>query len=97
LLINFFFALKGAGIPVSIKEFLHLLEALQKNVTHATLDEFYYLARLMLVKSETNFDKYDKAFAAYFKGINQLPDAEINLSYDGLLVKWTHLSRQISA
>ena len=50
MLIDFFFTLKDAKIPVSIKEFLTLLEALQKNVIDASMDDFYYLSRLTLVK-----------------------------------------------
>jgi uncharacterized protein len=69
MLIDFFFALKEAKIPVSIKEFLTLLEALQRNVVGASLDDFYYVARLTLVKDEANYDKFDRAFGQYFKGI----------------------------
>jgi uncharacterized protein with von Willebrand factor type A (vWA) domain len=70
VLIDFFFTLKDARIPVSIKEFLILLEALQKNVISPSLDEFYYLSRITLVKDEAHFDKFDKAFGLYFKGID---------------------------
>jgi uncharacterized protein with von Willebrand factor type A (vWA) domain len=70
VLIDFFFTLKNAGIPVSIKEFLLLLEALDKNVIDHSFDDFYYLARLTLVKDEAHFDKFDRAFALYFKGID---------------------------
>lgn len=69
MLIDFFFMLKDAKIPVSIKEFLLLLEALEKEVIGPSLDDFYYLARLTLVKDEAHFDKFDRAFALYFKGI----------------------------
>jgi len=72
MLIDFFFTLREAGIPASIKEFLALLEALQKNVIARTLDDFYHLARLTLVKDEAHFDRYDRAFAAYFKGVDAL-------------------------
>ena len=70
MLIDFFFTLKDAKIPVSIKEFLTLLEALQQQVIDSSMDDFYYLARLTLVKDEAHFDKFDRAFAQYFKGIN---------------------------
>ncbi len=69
MLIDFFFALKEFGIPVSIKEFLVLIEALQKHVAYCSVDDFYYLARTSLVKDEKHFDKYDRAFGKYFKGI----------------------------
>ena len=68
MLIDFFFTLKDARVPVSIKEFLLLLEALEKNVINPSIDEFYYLARTTLVKDVANFDKFDKAFGYYFHG-----------------------------
>jgi uncharacterized protein with von Willebrand factor type A (vWA) domain len=70
VLIDFFFTLKDAKVPVSIKEFLILLEAMQKNVIGPSLDEFYYLARTTLVKDEAHYDKFDQAFGMYFKGID---------------------------
>jgi uncharacterized protein with von Willebrand factor type A (vWA) domain len=72
VLIDFFFTLKDAKIPVSIKEFLILLEAMQKNVISPSLDDFYYLSRTTLVKDEAHYDKFDKAFGLYFKGIDTI-------------------------
>jgi uncharacterized protein with von Willebrand factor type A (vWA) domain len=69
MLIDFFFALRGAKVPVTIREFLTLLEALERQVIAPSLDEFYFLARLVLVKDEAHFDKFDRTFGAYFKGI----------------------------
>ena len=74
MLIEFFFKLKQGGVPVTIKEFLTLLEALRSHLIGGSLDEFYYLARVCLVKDETQFDRYDRIFAAYFNGINEVPD-----------------------
>lgn len=74
MLIDFFFALRNAKVPVSIKEFLTLLEALEKSVIAPSLDDFYYLARLTLVKDEAHFDKFDRAFGMYFKGIEAVFD-----------------------
>jgi uncharacterized protein with von Willebrand factor type A (vWA) domain len=74
MLIDFFFALRNAKVPVSIKEFLTLLEALEKSVIAPSLDEFYYLARLTMVKDEAHFDKFDRAFGSYFKGIEAVFD-----------------------
>ncbi|AKJ67346.1 von Willebrand factor A [Pandoraea thiooxydans] len=71
MLIDFFFTLRDARLPVSVKEYLALLEALQKQVIGPSLDEFYYLARMTLVKDEKHFDKFDQAFGAYFNGISQ--------------------------
>ncbi|WP_151634488.1 vWA domain-containing protein [Noviherbaspirillum aerium] len=72
MLIDFFFTLKDAKIPVSIKEFLILLEAMQKSVINPSLDEFYFLSRTTLVKDEAHYDKFDKAFGLYFRGIDAI-------------------------
>ncbi len=74
MLIDFFFTLKDAKVPVSIREFLILLEALDKQVIAPSLDEFYYLARTTLVKDEAHFDKFDQAFGFYFHGVQTLFD-----------------------
>jgi len=80
MLISFFYALRDAKLPVSVKEFLSLLEALQAGVVGPTnpeacsMDDFYYLARTALVKDEKHFDKFDRAFAAYFKGVEMVAD-----------------------
>ncbi len=85
MLIDFFFILKDAKIPVSIKEFLLLLEALEKEVIGPSLDDFYYLARLTLVKDEAHFDKFDRAFALYFKGIATVFEENAAIPLDWLL------------
>jgi uncharacterized protein len=69
MLIEFFLKLKESGVPVSVREFLTLLEALQKRVVSGNVDDFYYLARACLVKDEKYFDRFDRAFGAYFKGV----------------------------
>ena len=71
MLTRFFFALREAGIPVSLTEHLTLLEALQARVAEYSVDDFYFLARAALVKDEKHFDRFDRAFAAHFKGIEQ--------------------------
>ncbi|WP_313952359.1 VWA domain-containing protein [Accumulibacter sp.] len=73
MLIDFFLHLKANRLPVSIREFLDLLEALQQHVIGHSIDDFYLLARALLVKDETHFDKFDRAFGEYFKGIEALP------------------------
>ena len=77
MLIDFFLHLKANRLPVSIKEFLALLEALQKHVIEHSLDDFYVLARAILVKDETHFDKFDRAFGEYFKGVEALPGMDV--------------------
>lgn len=75
MLIPFFFKLREGGVPVSITEFLTLLEALGARVADASAQDFYYLARACLVKDERHFDRFDRAFAAHFKGAEELFEA----------------------
>lgn len=84
MLIPFFQHLRAAKLPVSIKEFLTLLEALKLQVIKPSMDEFYYLARATLVKDERLFDKFDKAFGVYFHGIQALPDMDVDVPLDWL-------------
>ena len=72
MLVRFFLLLKSAGIPVSITELLTLLEALKAGLSDANAERFYYLARTCLVKDERHYDRFDKAFAAHFKGAQDL-------------------------
>ena len=72
MLIDFFYTLKDAKIPVSIKEFLTLLEALDKGLISMSMDDFYFLSRTIMVKDEAHYDKFDKAFGLYFKGIETI-------------------------
>ena len=80
MLIDFFYTLRSAKLPVSVKEYLTLLEALQADVVGPgsddayKIDDFYYLSRTALVKDEKHFDKFDRAFAAYFKGVELIAD-----------------------
>jgi uncharacterized protein with von Willebrand factor type A (vWA) domain len=77
MLIRFFLMLRAAGVPVSITEFLALLEAMQARLIGQSVDEFYQLARAVLVKDERHFDRYDQVFAAHFRGIEQAFEALI--------------------
>jgi uncharacterized protein with von Willebrand factor type A (vWA) domain len=80
MLIDFFYTLRSAKLPVSVKEYLMLLEALQadvvgpRNPDACSMDDFYFLSRTTLVKDEKHFDKFDRAFAAYFKGVEMIAD-----------------------
>jgi uncharacterized protein with von Willebrand factor type A (vWA) domain len=85
VLIDFFFTLRDARLPVSVKEFLTLLEALQANVAEASMDDFYYLSRLILVKDEANYDKFDRAFAQYFKGVDTVFEQQGSIPLDWLV------------
>ena len=88
MLIDFFFTLRAAKLKVSVKEYLTLLEALQMGVIAddggPTIEKFYYLARTSLVKDEAHFDKFDRAFAAYFKGVELLTDFTQDVPLDWL-------------
>jgi len=75
VLFEFFFTVRKAGVPATVKEFLTLLEALDKGVIYGSVDDFYTLSRLCLVKDEAYFDRFDLAFAEYFKGVEAIPDA----------------------
>jgi uncharacterized protein with von Willebrand factor type A (vWA) domain len=72
MLVPFFFKLREGGVPVSITEFLTLLEALEAHLANSSAEDFYYLARSCLVKDERHFDRFDRAFAAHFKGAEEL-------------------------
>ena len=85
MLIDFFFTLKDAKIPVTIQEFLTLLEALEKNLIGQSIDDFYFLARLAMVKDEAHYDKFDRAFGQYFKGIDGAFEANGAIPLDWLL------------
>jgi uncharacterized protein len=80
MLIDFFYTLRSAKLPVSVKEYLTLLEAVKEGVVGPMsedgykIDDFYYLSRTALVKDEKHFDKFDRAFAAYFKGVEIVAD-----------------------
>src|SRR4029078_5056707 len=75
MLFDFFFTVRKAGVPASLNEFLVLLEALDKGVVYGNVDDFYSLARTSLVKDEAYVDRFDLAFAEYFKGVHAIPDA----------------------
>lgn len=74
---QFFDELRSAKVPVTLKEYLALLEALTKNVIGMKVEEFYYLARTVLVKDEKNLDKFDRVFGHVFKGLEALDGTEV--------------------
>jgi len=98
MLLDFFYTLRSAKLPVSVKEYLTLLEALQKGVVGPmtpqsedpleasgyTIDDFYFLSRTTLVKDEKHYDKFDRAFAAYFKGVEMVADFTKEIPQDWL-------------
>jgi uncharacterized protein len=72
MLVRFFTDLRAGGIPVTLPEFLSLLEALEARVAGFSPEEFYYLARLALVKDERHFDRFDRVFAEHFEGARKI-------------------------
>lgn len=104
MLLDFFYTLRTAGLPVSVREYLTLLDALRQGVVgpvaaapHSAahnpapnegrgyqIEDFYYLSRATLVKDETLYDKFDRAFGAYFKGVEQVSDFRRELPQEWL-------------
>lgn len=72
MLVDFFFKLREYQLKVSLRELMDLLASLEQGVVFASLEDFYYLARLTLVKDECDYDKFDRAFADYFEGVQSL-------------------------
>ncbi|WP_310619207.1 vWA domain-containing protein [Flexibacterium corallicola] len=74
MFIEFFQELKSAGLPVSVREYLLLMEALDSDLAGKDVEQFYYLSRATLVKDESNLDKFDRVFSHCFKGIESLSE-----------------------
>ena len=85
MLVEFFFLLRKALVPVSITEYLTLMQALDRRVASESVDDFYHLARACLVKDERHYDRFDRAFGAHFKGIEELfEDLEMEIPLEWL-------------
>ncbi|WP_417830885.1 vWA domain-containing protein [Terasakiella sp.] len=69
MFLNLFFELKQAKVPVSLKEYLLLMEAMDKGVAEYSIEDFYYLSRAALIKDERHLDKFDRVFGHVFKGL----------------------------
>ncbi len=74
MFLNFFYDLKKHGLPVSLHEYLHLMEALKKELINYSVEEFYGLSKTILVKQEGHLDRFDLIFGHYFKGMEAIPD-----------------------
>src|SRR5687767_10979535 len=72
---TFFHELKAAKVPVTLKEYLTLMQAMQADLAGRRVEDFYYLSRAALVKDERNLDKFDRVFGHVFKGLELLEDA----------------------
>jgi uncharacterized protein with von Willebrand factor type A (vWA) domain len=84
MFINFFLELRQAKVPVSLREYLTLLEAMKRNLAAYSVDEFYYLSRAALVKDERNLDKFDRVFGHHFKGLETIDDAGVEIPEEWL-------------
>lgn len=67
MLLDFFYHLRAHKLPVSVQEYLTLLNALRAQVMTPDINQFYHLARMTLVKDETLFDRFDQAFGAFYR------------------------------
>ncbi len=74
MFLNFFYSLKTHGIPVSLHEYLTLMEAMKQNLASFRVDEFYALSKTIMVKQEAHLDKFDQIFGMHFKGMELIPD-----------------------
>src|ERR1700687_501082 len=84
MFISFFFELRAAKVPASLREFLTLLEAMRLGVARFDIDEFYFLARTALVKDERHLDRFDRVFGQCFKGIETPSDPQTDLPEEWL-------------
>ena len=69
MFVSFFQELRTAGVPVTLREYLTLMEAMARDLAGRRVENFYYLARAALVKDERNLDKFDRVFGHVFKGL----------------------------
>ncbi|MAG80690.1 MAG: VWA domain-containing protein [Limnobacter sp.] len=84
MLLDFFFQLRDAKIPVTVREYLTLLEGMKAQFMTPSLDNFYHFSRLTLVKDERFFDRFDQVFGNYFKGLEKNMDQFAQLPKDWL-------------
>ena len=75
MFVTFFHELKSAGVPVTLREYLTLMEAMNADLAGRRVEDFYYLSRAALIKDERNLDKFDRVFGHVFKGLELLSDA----------------------
>lgn len=86
MLVDYFQTMRKYRVPCSIREYLDLINAVKHHLAFADLDDFYQISRVCLVKDERHFDKFDKAFAHYFEGIDKLDD--VLMSAKGIPEEW---------
>ena len=84
MFINFFLELRQAKVPVSLREYLTLIEAMRHNLADYSVEDFYYLSRSALVKDERNLDKFDRVFGQHFKGLEQAAEVGVEIPEEWL-------------
>ena len=89
MFVTFFHDLKAAGVPVSLREYLTLMEAMQGDLAQRRVEDFYYLARATLVKDERNIDKFDRVFGQAFKGLEMLGEGGLGGRHPGRVAEET--------
>lgn len=95
MFLDFFLLLKNDGLPVTLKEYLTLLEALDKDIVECSVDDFYYLSRSVMIKHEQYIDRFDQLFGHYFKGIElidndefmKIPEEWIRKNFENILTE----------
>lgn len=93
MFVDFFYELREARIPVTLREYLMMLEAMESGVCGASVDDFYYLARVSLIKDEKFYDAFDTIFGSYFQGL--MKDSQV-LFQAGIPDEWLRaLSRNV--
>ncbi len=85
---GFFYKLKDARVPVSLREYLTLIEAVEKGLAGYAVEDFYYLARAALVKDERNLDKFDRVFSEHFKGVIDLAEGMDEVAKADIPEEW---------
>src|SRR5436190_16464550 len=75
MFVTFFQELKAAGVPVTLREYLTLMEAMEHDLASRRVEDFYYLSRAALIKDERNLDKFDRVFGKVFQGLELMAEA----------------------
>src|SRR3990167_10719293 len=92
MFLDFFLLLKNDGIPVTIREYLTFLEALDEGIAEYSVDDFYYLSRTSLIKHEHHLDRFDLLFKYYFEGVEKIDTEEFMKIPEDWLRKSTRLN-----
>src|ERR1700753_739572 len=96
MFLQFFTSLRDAQVPVTLREYLTLMEALDADLAEQTVENFYYLSRAALVKDERNLDKFDRVFGTGFKGLESLVDAMLKAVIPEARLE-THAEKKLTA